>query len=147
MGRITIAERNGAIVELSIGPAPAGATHIDTPLLCTAARQLTQYLNGARREFDLPLAYHGTKFQVEVWRELLAIGFGKTKSYRDIAISVGRPKSCRAVGNAVGKNPIPIIIPCHRVISSDGRIGGFSLGLDYKRKLLKVENITIINNG
>ncbi len=104
-----------------------------------AIAQLEEYFCGARRAFSLPLAPCGTAFQRAVWQALLAIPFGQTLSYRDLARRIGRPLACRAVGNANGKNPIPIIIPCHRVIAADGGLGGYSSGLDRKRDLLRHE--------
>jgi len=141
IGKITIAEQDGAIVALGISDAiPDGGVTRDTKLLNDAARQLTEYLDGRRQVFDLKLAPAGTDFQTRVWDELLKIPFGKTVSYSKIAAKIGRPRACRAVGGAVGKNPIPIIIPCHRVLAADGGIGGFSLGLPLKRKLLGLES-------
>ena len=101
------------------------------------------YLEGKRRRFTFKTDPRGTAFQREVWRELSRIPYGETVSYGEIARRIGRPKSSRAVGNAVGANPLPIVIPCHRVIKSDGSIGGFSSGLHLKRKLLSIEGIVL----
>lgn len=105
-------------------------------LLKEAARQMAEYLKGQRRDFDLPLEKKGTAFQSAVWRALLKVPYGKSKTYGDVAEKIGRPKAFRAVGNAVGKNPFPIVIPCHRIVASGG-IGGFSggSGLPVKRWL------------
>ena len=106
-----------------------------------AVEQVDAYLAGSLKSFDLPLDYIGTDFQMDVWRALLKIPFGKLVTYSQIARAVGRPKAARAVGNAVGANPLPIIIPCHRVVA-EGHIGGFSSGLARKRILLGVEGVT-----
>jgi methylated-DNA-[protein]-cysteine S-methyltransferase len=106
----------------------------------TAARQqLTEYFAGARREFDLPLKLSGTEFQLSVLHALQQIPYGETTSYSDIAERIGRPKAVRAVGAANGRNPIPIIVPCHRVIGSHGDLTGFGGGLDTKEALLRLE--------
>ena len=102
-------------------------------------RQLEEYFAGERKSFELPLKLTGTEFQVRVLEELQRIPYGETKSYRDIAERIGRPKAVRAVGAANGRNPIPIIIPCHRVIGSHGELTGFGGGLDTKEALLRLE--------
>jgi methylated-DNA-[protein]-cysteine S-methyltransferase len=102
-------------------------------------RQLTEYFAGTRREFDLPLDPQGTEFQLRVLGELRAIPYGETRSYRDIAIAIGNPRAVRAVGGANGSNPLPIVIPCHRVIGSSGDLTGFGGGMDTKRYLLDLE--------
>ena len=104
-----------------------------------ARQQLTEYFAGERREFDLPLKLDGTEFQMSVLRALQQIPYGETTSYADIAERVGRPKAVRAVGAANGRNPIPIIVPCHRVIGSHGDLTGFGGGLDTKEALLRLE--------
>jgi methylated-DNA-[protein]-cysteine S-methyltransferase len=105
----------------------------------TAIRQLNLYFAGKIETFDLPLAPTGTPFQIEVWRRLLDIPYGETVSYGDLAKKIGNPKACRAVGLANGANPIPIIIPCHRVIGSNGKLTGYGGGLPIKEKLLALE--------
>jgi methylated-DNA-[protein]-cysteine S-methyltransferase len=104
-----------------------------------ARQQLTEYFAGERREFDLPLKLDGTEFQMSVLRALQQIPYGETTSYAEIAERVGRPKAVRAVGAANGRNPIPIIVPCHRVIGSHGDLTGFGGGLDTKEALLRLE--------
>ena len=104
-----------------------------------AERQLAEYFDKKRRTFELPLHLSGTDFQLRVWNALTEIPFGETRSYRDIAEAAGSPKACRAVGNAVGKNPFLIVLPCHRVIASDGTIGGFSADIRIKKYLLEFE--------
>lgn len=108
--------------------------------ICTQAKEeLKQYFEGSLKQFTVPLAPEGTDFQRSVWKELCRIPYGKILSYKQIALNLNNPKSYRAVGNANGKNPIPIIIPCHRVICTGGKLGGFSAGLDRKRFLLNLE--------
>jgi len=105
-----------------------------------AIEQLREYFAGEREEFDLPLVFDGTQFQLSVWRSLQKIPYGKTVSYLDLAKKIGNPKAVRAVGLANGCNPIPIIVPCHRVIGSDGSLTGFGGGLPTKQKLLALES-------
>ena len=104
-----------------------------------AVKQIREYFDGKRKVFDLDLAPHGTEFQLAVLNELLNIPFGETRSYGEVAAAVGRPKAVRAVGAANGRNPIALIIPCHRVIGSNGSLTGFGGGLDAKRYLLEHE--------
>jgi O-6-methylguanine DNA methyltransferase len=102
-------------------------------------RELEEYFDGERREFSFPLDLRGTEFQLACWQALLAIPYGETRSYADIARAVGRPQGFRAVGMANNRNPIAIVVPCHRVIASDGTLCGYGGGLDIKRKLLELE--------
>ncbi len=111
----------------------------ETVLLTVAAKQLDEYLKGKRREFDLPLAPKGTDFMKAVWNCLITIPYGATKSYKQIAEAAGNPKACRAVGMANNKNPIPIFIPCHRVVGTNGSLTGYRGGLEIKQKLLEIE--------
>lgn len=103
------------------------------------AAQLAEYFRGERREFDLPLAPRGTPFQLRVWEELRRIPYGATVSYAELAARVGNPGAFRAVGRANGTNPIPVVIPCHRVINTGGALGGYGGGLPVKRALLELE--------
>lgn len=139
IGNIAIAEQDGKIIGVSFSGAFEGAPG-ETALLNDARQQLTEYLNGGRRVFDLPLAPSGSDFEKAVWRELGKIPFGETKSYAQIALAANCPKGARAVGGACGKNPIPIFIPCHRVVRTGGALGGFSGGLGIKERLLALEN-------
>ena len=107
--------------------------------LATVRQQLSEYFAGERKRFDVPLALEGTEFQVSVLKALLDIPYGETTSYGAIAKQIGRPKAVRAVGAANGRNPIPIIVPCHRVIGSSGDLTGFGGGLDTKAALLRLE--------
>jgi methylated-DNA-[protein]-cysteine S-methyltransferase len=109
------------------------------PILLAAEAQLTEYFAGTRREFDLPIEMRGTEFQKQCWEQLLAIPFGETRSYQQIANALGNPKSTRAVGAANGRNPISIIVPCHRVIGSSGSLTGFGGGMENKALLLALE--------
>ncbi|KAB7744634.1 methylated-DNA--[protein]-cysteine S-methyltransferase [Nostocoides sp. F2B08] len=112
----------------------------DHPVLGPAATQLAEYVDGARTEFALPLRPAGTAFQRDVWAALLAIPYGVTRSYREQAESLGRPNAVRAVGAANGRNPIPVVIPCHRVIGSGGALTGYAGGTTLKRALLDLES-------
>lgn len=107
--------------------------------LAAAAAQLAEYFAGERTSFDVPLAPHGTPFQLRVWRALREIPYGTTWSYGELARRIGKPSAVRAVGLANGRNPIPIIVPCHRVIGADGSLTGYGGGLDRKRYLLGLE--------
>lgn len=111
------------------------------PVLREAAKQLREYLSGAREGFDLPLDFsRGTPFQQAVWQAMLAVPFGATTSYRALAVAVKKPDAVRAVGAAVGRNPLSVIVPCHRVLGSDGSLTGYAGGLDRKRALLALES-------
>lgn len=114
---------------------PNGANDV----LRQAAAQLEEYFAGRRRTFDLPLHAQGTEFQQEVWSALRDIPWGETRSYGDLARHIGREKAVRAVGAANGRNPLPIVVPCHRVIGADGSLTGFAGGLAIKRQLLALE--------
>ena len=111
-------------------------------ILAEARKQLAQYFAGDRKKFDIPLDLRGTQFQVKAWKTLTRIPFGETISYGEQAKAMRNSKAFRAVGSANGKNPIPIVVPCHRVIASDGGLGGYSLGLKMKRQLMKLEGIS-----
>jgi len=119
--------------------AAATALHPDDPYMLNVFKELTEYFNRERREFSIPLDVTGTEFQKRVWKQLLKIPYGKTISYIKLAEMVGDVKTVRAVGKANGSNPVPIVIPCHRVINADGKLGGYSAGLDVKEKLLEIE--------
>ncbi len=112
-------------------------------VLQQAATQLGEYFAGKRRHFDLPLGADGTAFQHAVWESLRAIPYGELRSYRDIAVTLGKPRAVRAVGAANGRNPLPIVVPCHRVVGSNGKLTGFAGGLECKRRLLALEGIEV----
>jgi methylated-DNA-[protein]-cysteine S-methyltransferase len=146
VGRLCLLASGDALVgvhfpELEPSGVEARAAGDGDPLLSRARVELAEYFAGKRRAFDLPLAPRGTDFQEEVWRALTAIPFGVTCSYAAIAAAVGRPSAMRAVGAANGKNPIAIIVPCHRVIGADGSLTGYAGGLPRKRWLLRHEGI------
>ena len=117
-----------------------GFTVAETPLIKKAAEQLTEYFAGKRKKFDLPLVPDGTDFQRSVWQALLTIPFGETRSYGNIAALIGNPRASRAVGMANNRNPIVVIIPCHRVIGWNGSLTGYGGGLGVKQYLLDLEN-------
>lgn len=144
IGFLKIYEENHRITNLSlqqeensIGPSKDFTGHSD--LLYEAYKQLQEYFMGNRKKFDLPISYAGTLFQQQVWKELQNIPYGETRSYEDIAVGIGNRKAVRAVGQANNKNPIMIIVPCHRVIHKNGSIGGFGCGIDVKKYLLDLE--------
>ncbi len=124
------------LIYLSSARAASPGTH---PIAIEAARQLRAYFAGELREFDLPLDLHGTDFQLRVWRELQRIPYGETRSYSQIAAAIGAPQAVRAVGAANGANPIPIVVPCHRVIGAGGKLVGYGGGLPLKQRLLALE--------
>lgn len=113
---------------------------LETELIKNAGKQLLEYLGGFRTTFDLPLNPNGTVFQKKVWKALCDIPYGETRSYKQVAEAIGNHKASRAVGMANNKNPIMIIIPCHRVVGSNGSLVGYAGGLDVKEKLLFLEN-------
>ena len=139
MGPLTLFAEENCLAALVFGDY-GGYDHL--PLFEETRRQLEEYFSGTRQNFDLPLNPSGTAFQRRVWRALLDIPYGTALSCRELARRVDCPKGYRAVGQANGKNPIPILIPCHRVIGADGTLGGYSAGLDRKRFLLELEGIS-----
>jgi methylated-DNA-[protein]-cysteine S-methyltransferase len=140
IGKIGIVENGTAITHLYFGEIILQDINIvETPLIKKAKEQLEEYISGERKMFDLPLAPQGTEFRQKVWKALQHIPYGKTCSYKDIAKEIGNIKACRAVGMANNKNPIPIFIPCHRVIGTNGKLIGYAGGLDLKEKLLEME--------
>ncbi|NLF93220.1 MAG: methylated-DNA--[protein]-cysteine S-methyltransferase [Oligosphaeraceae bacterium] len=141
-GNFTLFEDAGKLVSLWFpgeNPGPVGELCPQSPLLQQAAAQLQEYLAGQRREFTLPLAAAGTVFQQLVWQELQRIPYGQCISYGQLARRLGRPGASRAVGRANHSNPLPIFIPCHRVINADGSLGGFRVGRPWKERLLALE--------
>jgi methylated-DNA-[protein]-cysteine S-methyltransferase len=108
-------------------------------LLAEAVRQLRAYFQGELRQFDLPLDFAGTPFQIRVWRQLLTIPYGETRSYAQVAAAIGSPLAVRAVGAANGANPIAIVVPCHRVVGASGKLVGYGGGLELKKRLLELE--------
>lgn len=139
IGILYIGEEKGYIVYLS-KTEPQNAQKGMSILLLTAASMLREYFAGRRKDFPLPLKAEGTEFQRSVWRALLKIPYGETRSYKQVAEMAGNEKACRAVGMANHNNPIMILIPCHRVIGSDGSMTGFGTGISDKEYLLKLES-------
>lgn len=149
LGNMLIVEENNAITQLSLCTQELGSldtlcshdimSHTTTVLLETAKSQLTEYFQGTRKIFDLPLKPSGTPFQKKVWQALCQIPYGETRSYKEIALQIDNPKGCRAVGMANNRNPIMLIIPCHRVIGSNGALIGYTGGLHIKEWLLEHE--------
>jgi methylated-DNA-[protein]-cysteine S-methyltransferase len=141
LGTLRLVERAGelAAVHLPLPDDPPLGPVTRTPLLVETARQLAEYFAGKRLVFDLPLGARGTGFQEIVWRALYAIPFGVTCSYGELASAIGRPSASRAVGTANSKNPIAIIVPCHRVIGANGTLTGYAGGMSAKRWLLDHE--------
>ena len=125
----------------------AGERGVRTPLTDEAFRQLQEYFAGERRRFELPCELRGTDFQKKVWSALETIPYGQTRSYGDIARMVGSPKAVRAVGAANGKNPLWIVVPCHRVVGADGSLTGYAGGLEMKKRLLELEQRVLERNG
>ncbi len=139
-GLAAILWENDDPARVRLAPRVEGAGH---PVLEEAERQLGAYFAGERQAFDLPLDFHGTAFQKRVWAALLAIPFGETRSYAQIARAIGSPTAFRAVGAANGRNPISIVAPCHRVIGTNGTLTGFAGGLAAKQHLLELEGILL----
>lgn len=140
VGPLALAAQEGVLVRLYLPntPTPRLMPH-KTPLMEEAEKQLLEYFRGERQAFDLPLAPEGTTFQKKVWQALKEIPYGQTRSYGEIARQVGCPKGFRAVGMANHRNPLPILIPCHRVVGSKGTLTGYAGGVELKRQLLELE--------
>jgi methylated-DNA-[protein]-cysteine S-methyltransferase len=147
IGELRVVEHGGAITQIEFTPfrdradgRPKGQRNDDEPVLVRAVEQLTAYFARELKEFDLPLAPHGSDFQQRVWRELQEIGYGETASYGAVAHRLGMTNAAsRAVGLANGRNPIPIVIPCHRVIGANGTLTGYAGGVERKQTLLELE--------
>jgi len=141
IGRIGIAEEEGSITNLyfETDTFPQNIEIRETEVIREAFRQLAAYLAGDLKSFSLPLTPRGTDFMQKVWKILCQVPFGKTASYREVAIAAGNPGGARAVGMANNRNPVPIFIPCHRIIGADGKLTGYRGGLDLKLKLLELE--------
>lgn len=148
LGEMLLAEDAGSLIRVDLPGTPEAlpenCRREESPLLAAARDQLEEYFRGDRREFSLPLAPVGTPFQLSCWGALIAIPYGETRSYGQIAMAVGRPAACRAVGGANHRNPIAIIIPCHRVIGADGSLTGYGGGLSVKARLLELERTGIL---
>ncbi len=144
LGRLTIVANESGLTQILFGPhSIEGAAKRPSALTNTAATQLQEYFAGKRRDFDLPLDPHGTEFQLKVWEQLKRIPYGETRTYAQIAEAVGSPKGFRAVGLANNKNPLPIVVPCHRVIGAGGKLVGYAAGIKIKRYLLELEGVDV----
>ena len=151
VGRLTVAISASGLAMIDLrGSAPRPALHsewLESPQATRSAiAELQEYFAGQRRQFTLPLDLRGTDFQLRCWRALLQIPYGETRTYAELARTVGSPKAFRAVGAANHDNPIPIVVPCHRVIASDGSLCGFGGGLEMKRALLELEGVRVPEN-
>ena len=140
LGDITITCTQDAITAIHLGtPINTTGENVRTALMDKAFQEITEYLEGKRKTFAVPLAPNGTAFQQKVWSALRTIPYGETRSYSEIAEMIGNPKACRAVGMANNKNPIIIMIPCHRIIGKNGSLVGYACGLEKKEYLLNLE--------
>lgn len=139
IGIISIEEEDGAIVSLNLVDNVEKESIKESPLLKEANKQLLEYFQGIRKKFDLPIKLMGTEFQRKVWEALQRIPYGETKTYGQVAKEIGKIKGARAVGGANNKNPIMIIVPCHRVIGVNNSLTGFAAGLEVKKYLLDLE--------
>lgn len=139
VGNILIEEDNKAITKIQFNN--SNVSCYSSSLEQEAAKQLDEYFKGKRKKFDLPLNLKGTEFQKKVWEVLKQIPYAQTRSYKEIAMMIGNKNASRAVGMANNKNPCPIVVPCHRVIGSNGSLVGYALGLDIKKKLLDLEKL------
>ena len=139
IGAVRLTEEGGSIIRIELTNA-ADAVHTSpTPLLHESAQQILAFLNGERRQLDFPIRMMGTPFQQRVWRALMQIPYGTTRTYGEIASAIGNPRASRAVGMACNKNPLLLIVPCHRVVGANGKLIGFAYGTEAKRWLLELE--------
>lgn len=139
LGELYLIEEENFLVEINFYNAPKDTIEKETSFLIKCRNELAEYFNKERKEFTIPIKLKGTDFQKKVWNSLLKIPFGETRSYKDIAIDIGNSKASRAVGMANNRNPLPIIVPCHRVIGSNKKLVGYGGGLDKKIFLLELE--------
>jgi methylated-DNA-[protein]-cysteine S-methyltransferase len=136
---LTVTATATALTGVAFGDACNGSPERETELTHAAFDEIHEYLEGKRREFDLPLEMRGTPFQLKIWEALRTIPYGTTVSYREIARAAGNEQAARAAGGALNANPIAIIVPCHRVIGSDGSLTGFAGGIELKEKFIRLE--------
>ena len=141
IGRLLLCAENDTLVRIERLPDDTDSPSDDCtcPVLIEAERQLKEYICGERNSFDLPIKIAGTPFQMQVLDAVSKIPYGETRSYGQLCESIGNPKAARALGSAIHRNPLPLIIPCHRVIAANGKLGGFVWGTDVKRRLLQLE--------
>lgn len=153
IGRLLMISQDNKLTNLDfeaeqIAPNPKWILQPDLPLFIQVSEALTRYFNGEKETFaDIPLAPQGTPFQQSIWQQLCKIPYGETSSYGELAHRINNPKAVRAVGGAVGSNPISIIIPCHRILGKTRQLTGFGGGLPAKRHLLQLENIPYVDKG
>lgn len=147
VGYLELTSDHTFLLSVSFAEMPVKSSDFQPAILKESIAQITEYFDGKRKEFDLKLQPSGTDFQLKVWEEVKKVTFGKTVSYLDIAIKTGSKNNTRAVGLANGKNPIPIIIPCHRIIGTNGKLTGYAGGLERKKWLLQHELQFSGNNG
>lgn len=145
IGSILIEEANNAITKIQLVKKVINSICYSSSLEKKTAKQLREYFEGKRKEYDIPLSLKGTEFQKNVWEALNQIPYGQTRSYKEIAATIGNERASRAIGMANNKNPCLIVIPCHRVIGSNKALVGYALGLDIKEKLLNLEKLGILN--
>lgn len=138
LGSVTFIEEDGALLSISMQATDRGIEQ-ETPLIKDALLQLSEYLRGERKKFDIPFRMRGTEFQIQVWKVLQNVPYGETRSYKQIAEAIGNPKAVRAIGMANNRNPLLIVIPCHRVIGKDGSLVGYGEGIEMKEFLLRLE--------
>jgi methylated-DNA-[protein]-cysteine S-methyltransferase len=143
VGPLTLIANDNALTNVEFGKAPCGTLDAKNKILIEAEKQLKKYFSGELKDFDLPLDPQGTEFQKRAWSELRKIPYGQVISYGEQAKRAHKPQAMRAIGSANGKNPFAIIVPCHRVIAKNGKLGGYACGLSIKRKLLKLEGVEI----
>lgn len=141
IGTLSIEADEQAVTAIGFGHCGCSSPQKETPLIREAIKQLNEYLEGRRTVFDLPLRAEGTPFQQKVWDALCDIPYGEVRSYGDIAKAVGNPKASRAVGMANNRNPLAIVVPCHRVVGANGKLVGYAGGLDIKSGLLGIEKV------
>ena len=141
IGLLTLVEEDGALIEIHFGECCADIPRYRTGLLERAKSELNEYFDGRRKTFDLPLNPRGTAFQQRCWNALLQIPYGETRTYGQQAAMIGNPKACRAVGMGNHANPLPVIIPCHRVVGTNGQLTGYAGGLEIKQILLNIERM------
>lgn len=141
IGLLTLVEEDGALAEIRFGKCVQDETIRQTPLLQRTMQELSEYFSGVRKTFSIPLRPSGTAFQHKCWDALLRIPYGETRTYAQQAQMIGNPKACRAVGMGNHLNPIPILIPCHRVVGKNGTLTGYAGGLSIKEKLLTLERM------
>jgi len=142
IGLLTLVEENGVLYEVRFGEKHEELVLCETPLLKKAVQELNEYFGRRRKTFTIPLNPKGTPFQQRCWNALLQIPYGETRTYGQQAAMIGNPKACRAVGMGNHMNPLPIFIPCHRVVGKNGTLTGYAGGLPIKEKLLNIERMT-----